>query len=133
MIFEFLSAENVYDVTTYNVVQEYHSFRGSCCPDYEDRIKEAAGPCGMSECMYQIAWCHIPEDNNLQILHDYFVSGSYYIVVHDSIFSEQWNGKDMEVTGCGLIGVSDSIITIIFYLRSCMKNTNMEERTAYDA
>jgi hypothetical protein len=114
------------------VVQEYQSFRGSCCPDYECRIKDAAGPCGMSEYMYQSAWCHIPENNNLQILHDYFVNGSYYIVLHDSIFSEQWNGKDMEVTGCGLIGISD-IITFIFYSRSCVKNTNMEERIAYDA
>jgi len=86
----------------------------------------------MSEYMYQSAWCHIPENNNLQILHDYFVNGSYYIVLHDSIFSEQWNGKDMEVTGCGLIGISD-IITFIFYSRSCVKNTNMEERIAYDA
>jgi len=133
MIFEVLSAENVYDVTSYNVVQEYQSFRGSCCPDYEGRIKEAAGPCGMSEYIYQSAWCHIPEDNNLQILHDYFVSGSYYIVLHDRIFSEQWNGKDMEVTGYGLIGVSDIIIAIIFYSRPCIKNTNREERNAYDA
>jgi uncharacterized membrane protein YuzA (DUF378 family) len=53
-------------------------------------------------------------------------------VLHDSIFSEQWPGKDMEVTGYALIGVSD-IIMIIFYSRSCMKNTNREERIAYDA
>jgi len=54
-------------------------------------------------------------------------------VLHDSVFSEQWNGKDMEVTGCGPIGVSDIIMMIIFYSRSCVKNTNREERTAYDA
>jgi hypothetical protein len=86
----------------------------------------------MSEYIYQSAWRHIREDN-LQILHDYFVSGSYYIVLHDSIFSEQRNGEDMEVTGYGLIGVSDIISMIIFYSRSCMKSTNGEERTAYDA
>jgi hypothetical protein len=126
MIFEVLLAENVYDVTSYNVVQGYQSFRGSCCPNCEGRIKEAARPYGMSEYMYQSAWCHIPEDNNLQILHDYFVNGSYYSVLHESIFSEQWNGKDMEVTGYGLIGVSDIIIMIIFYSRSCLKSMNRE-------
>jgi hypothetical protein len=61
------------------------------------------------------------------------VNSSYYIVWHDSIFSEQWNGKDMEVTGYGLIGVSDIIIMIIFYSRSCLKSMNREERIAYDA
>jgi len=81
MIFEVLLAENVYDMTSYNVVQGYQSFRGSCCPDYEGRIKEAAGTCEMSEYIYQSAWCHIPEDDNLQILHDYFVSGSNYSIL----------------------------------------------------
>jgi hypothetical protein len=79
------------------------SFKGSCYPDYEGRITVAAGPCGMSVYIYQSAWCQIPEDDSLQILHDYFVSGSYYIELHDRIFSEQWIGKDMEVIGCGLI------------------------------
>lgn len=86
-----------------------------------------------SQNTYTSAWCHIPEDNNLQILHDYFVSGSYYNVLHDSIFSEQWIGKDMEVTGYGLIGFSDTIIMLIFYSRSCLKSMNREERIAYDA
>jgi hypothetical protein len=54
-------------------------------------------------------------------------------VLHDSIFNEQWNGKDIEVTGYGLIGVSDIIIMIIFYSRSCTKNTNTEKRIVYDA
>jgi len=121
MIFEVLIAENVYDVTSCNVVQGYQHFRRSCCPDYEGRIKEAAGPCEMSEYIYQSTWCHISDDDKLQILHDYFVSCSYYIVLHDSIFSEQLNGKDMEVTGYGLTGVSGIIIMIIFYSRSCMK------------
>ena len=57
----------------------------------------------MSVYIYQSAWCQIPEDDSLQILHDYFVSVSYYIELHDRIFSEQWIGKDMEVIGCGLI------------------------------
>jgi hypothetical protein len=72
------------------------------------RITDAAGPCGMSEYIYQNAWCHIPENNNLQLLQDYFISGSYYTVLHYNIFSEQGIWKDMEVTDYALFDLVTS-------------------------
>jgi hypothetical protein len=91
-------------MSSYSLVQGYQSFRGSWPEYWGSRILRNVD-------------IHIPKykymaphsrRQYLQILHDYFFSSSYYRVLNDRIFSKQWIGKNVEVTGCHLIQVTSS-------------------------